>query len=130
MKIFLSAIAFVIFLSGCQTMSPNEHRARMSEDMNKLTVGTVQSKIKTGMPGSEVATIMGSPNVVSTDEEGREVWIYDKIFREAAVSASGHTFFGSSIGGVSTETQKTLTVVIKFDNDKKVRDIAYHSSSF
>ena len=44
-----------------------------------LTVGTVQGSIKIGMPASDVAALLGSPNIVTTDENRREVWIYDKI---------------------------------------------------
>ena len=36
---------------------------------------------------------------------------------------------GRTAGAAST-TQKTLTVIIKFDQDKKVRDFAYHASKF
>jgi hypothetical protein len=36
---------------------------------------------------------------------------------------------GRSTGAASTP-QKTLTVIIKFDGAKKVRDFAYHTSSF
>ena len=36
---------------------------------------------------------------------------------------------GRSTGAAST-SQKTLTVIIKFDEAKKVRDFAYHTSSF
>ena len=31
---------------------------------------------------------MGAPNIVTTDEDRREVWIYDKIATEAAYSTS------------------------------------------
>jgi hypothetical protein len=78
---------------------------------------------------------MGSPNVVSTDEQRREVWIYDKISTTTAYSRSegGATILvlgaGAAAGAQST-SQRTLTVIVKFDEDKKVRDFAYHSSSF
>ncbi|NNG01093.1 MAG: outer membrane protein assembly factor BamE [Desulfobacteraceae bacterium] len=102
---------------------------------DKLTVGTVQKEIKKGMSGAEVAAALGSPNIVSTDEQGREVWIYDKISTDRVQSeSSGYGtlillgYRGSS--GSSSTSQKTLTVIIKFDNDKKVRDFAYHTSRF
>jgi len=122
----------ISLLTACQTMSATEHRERIkdTEATERLTVGTVQSQVKEGMSGGDVATVLGAPNVVSTDENGQEVWIYDKISTESAVSASGHNFFGSSVAGASTQTQKTLTVIIKFDEQKKVRDIAYHASTF
>jgi outer membrane protein assembly factor BamE (lipoprotein component of BamABCDE complex) len=121
-------------LGGC--MSAQSHKAAVNDDQtDKLTVGTVQRSIRTGMSGAEVASVLGSPNVVTTDEQRREVWIYDKISTESAYSTSDAygtlLILGASqqSGAVST-TQKTLTVIVKFDEDKKVRDFAYHSSQF
>ena len=37
--------------------------------------------------------------------------------------------FRSGAGAAST-TQRTLTVIVKFDENSKVRDFAYRSSSF
>jgi len=122
-----------VFL-GC---SATWHAADTQEGLqgDRLTVGTVQKEIKKGMSGAEVAQALGSPNIVSTDEQGREVWIYDKISTDRVQSESSG--FGSLIlfgyrgsAGSSSTSQKTLTIIIKFDNDKKVRDFAYHASRF
>jgi len=117
----------------------------------QMTVGTVQKEIRKGMSGAEVAEVLGSPNIVTTDAEGREVWIYDKISTDVTYSrSSGGGIIGLLIGGLSgnvlagggaggsvsksagaeSSTQRTLTVVIKFDDNKMVRDFAYHSSKF
>jgi len=32
--------------------------------------------------------------------------------------------------GAATVSQRTLTVIVKFDTDKRVRDYAYHASRF
>lgn len=100
-----------------------------------LTVGKVQGEIKVGMPASDVAMILGSPNIVTTDEKRREVWIYDKVSSE---SVDTQNSFGGSIiilGGSTrqrqrSETQRTLTIIIKYDEEKKVRDFAYNYSQF
>ena len=103
--------------------------------------------IRVGTPSAEVVAVLGSPNLVSTDEVRREVWIYDKISTDVAYSTSsgglGALIFGGGSGvgagvgasadrsaGASSTSQKTLTVIIKFDDEKKVRDFAYHTSSF
>ena len=39
-------------------------------------------------PEDQVATALGSPNIVTRDAEGRETWIYDKIATEASYSNS------------------------------------------
>lgn len=101
----------------------------------RLTVGTVQQEIRVGMSGAEVAQSLGSPNIVTTDEQRRETWIYDKFATDATYSNSSAygtiLILGASGGsGASTTSQRTLTVVIKFDAERKVRDFAYHSSRF
>lgn len=112
-----------------------------------MTVGTVQREIRKGMSGAEVLETLGSPNVLSTDEAGREVWVYDKFATDVVVSESGWSVLGGGVGfgnsavgggllgasgssGAASKSQRTLTIVIKFDEQKKVRDFAYHASRF
>ncbi|MDW7652480.1 MAG: hypothetical protein SCG81_00005, partial [Nitrosomonadaceae bacterium] len=73
-----------------------------------------------------------SPNIVSTDEQGREVWIYDKIATDRVYSKSdaGIGFLTSGSSGASSTSQRTLTVIIKYDQDKRVREFAYHQTKF
>ncbi len=111
--------------SGC---SASHHAAETQKGLqgDRVTVGVVQKEIKKGMSSAEVVEELGSPNVVSTDEQGREVWVYDKVATDKVYSKGGLFI---STGAVST-SQRTLTIVIKFDRDNNVRDYAYHSSRF
>ena len=97
-----------------------------------MTVGKVQKEIKVGMSSAGVIEALGSPNVVTTDEERREVWVYDKIASDIVYSNSGAgiKFLTSGNSGAVSKNQRTLTIVIKFDKEQKVRDFAYHTSSF
>ena len=133
-------------VTGCQSAAV--HRQQVQDDStDRVTVGNVQREIRIGMSGAEVAQVLGSPNIVSTDEERREVWIYDKIATNHAYSESrgsamalilgwGGSAAGgaggsmSSSAGASETSQRTLTVIIKFDKEGKVRDFAYHTSRF
>jgi len=131
MKKTIALIAFIILLTGCASVG--YHRGGLRDDSgDRVTVGTVQREITVGMSAAQVAEKLGSPNVVTTDEERREVWIYDKIATEVLYSESGAglKFLTSGSSGGMTKTQRTLTIVIKFDQDKKVRDFAYHTSRF
>lgn len=113
-------------LAGCQTAAagPDE----------RLTVGQVQKEIRVGMSGAEVVKVLGSPNVVTTDELRREVWVYDRV----ATTSVSSGFVGGLLtlvfavpyGHSSSTSQQTLTVIIKFDEQKNVRDFAYHASRF
>ena len=139
----LSTLALAcLVVTGC---SAQRHAAdvRAAEDTNRLTVGTVQREIRMGMPAAEVAEVLGSPNIVTTDDQRNETWIYDKISSDVTYSRSSGTvvglIFGSSAGGAGvgstsagsqSRTQRTLTVVIKFDENDRVRDFSYHSSQF
>ena len=127
-------ISVLIVLVGC---SAREHAASTQEGLqgNRLTVGSVQKEIRKGMSGAEVIQALGSPNIVSTDEQGREVWVYDKISSDRVYSegTGGGTLillWAQQSAGSSSTSQRTLTVIIKFGHDKKVRDFAYHSSRF
>lgn len=129
---FIIATISCVVLTGCaQKASWHADEVARSEKLN-FTVGEVQRNIKKGMTGGQVAETLGSPNIVSTDENGNEVWIYDKFYTEGVVSGSnGLTFTLSNVGGGAARTsQSTITVIIKFNANNKVRDFAYHKSSF
>ena len=136
------AILATVFTAGC---SATHHVAdvRAADELDRVTVGTVQKEIIIGMSAAQVASVLGSPNIVTTDDQRRETWIYDKISSEVTYSRSSGTIvgliFGSSGGGAGVGTtsagatatsQRTLTVIIKLDDDNRVRDFSYHSSRF
>ena len=108
-------------------------KAEIKED--RLTVGKVQGEIKVGMPASQVVELLGSPNIVTTDEKRREVWVYDKVSTDR-VDTTRSAFAGLIILGASgrdsssSQRQRTLTIIIKYDEDKKIRDFAYNYTQF
>lgn len=126
----MTLIAVAVGAIGCPA---SYHAGEVNKGLegDKITVGTVQRQIKVGMSSAEVIEALGSPNVVTTDEQRREVWVYDKIATDVAAS-SGYWTIGlvGQSAGAASKSQRTLTIVIKFDADKKVRDFAYHSSKF
>ncbi len=122
--------------------------AAEKETPNSLTHGMVQMTLRVGTTTQlEVLEAFGGPNVTTLDAQGNEVWIYD---RQATVTSSGSSGFsigmlvgaaGSSVGGLgslgfgtskskSSQTQRTMTLIIKFAADKKVSDFKSRSSSF
>ncbi len=143
-------VALCFFVIGCAGAS--QHRQAVADrEGDALTVGTVQKEIRVGMSGGDVASVLGSPNIVTTDENRREVWIYDRISTEHVQSQDsggisslifgGGTFGSGGVGGgvgsgynagsgAASTSQKTFTVIIKFDDRKMVRDFAYHTSRF
>jgi outer membrane protein assembly factor BamE (lipoprotein component of BamABCDE complex) len=98
-----------------------------------LSIGKVQREIKVGMSSADVVSALGSPNMVTTDDKRRESWVYDKVSTEAMVStSSGMRFlwFPADNKGTASRSQRTLTIIIKFDEKNMVRDFAYHTSKF
>ncbi len=53
-----------------------------------MTLGVVQSFIKEGMSQADIASALGSPNIVTQDKDGNDTWIYDKIATETSQSGS------------------------------------------
>ena len=142
----IAVVAASWLAAGCQTA--DLHRAQVTDATpDRLTVAKVQREIRVGMSSAEVAQALGSPNIVSTDELRREVWIYDKIatvhvyststgginalvLGGAGAVAGGVTAGAGAAAGASSTSQRTLTVIVKFDQAARVRDFAYHTSSF
>lgn len=103
-------------------------------ETKRLELGNVQKEISEGMAQDQVAIVLGSPNIVTADKDKKETWIYDKIATEVRQSGtSGFILFcqtGADYVSKGNVSQKTLTVVIKFDENKLVESISYHSSKF
>lgn len=137
-------------LLGCMTAAQHQQELGSTKE-REMTVGIVQKEIRKGMSQADVAVALGSPNIVTNDGSGKETWIYDKIATEASYSTSAGGVSGgvgagglagsalilggvgggySKSAGASSTTQKTLTVVIKFDDRKNVESFSYHASKF
>lgn len=136
--------------SGC--VNAATHRAAVQDDSaERLSIAKVQREIHVGMSSSDVVSILGAPNMVTTDTDRRETWVYDKVATEQIYSNSsgglslvlgalgiggssaglgaGGAGYSSSAGAASVN-QRTITIIIKFDNNGNVRDYSYRQSSF
>jgi len=148
----ISAPAFAVKL---EANVKKQNNPNVEQD---LTVGTVQKYIHNGMAQDEVALALGSPNIVTQDANGKETWIYDKISstitdrnkNESAMENSTYTRYAwhdlltlVTLGLINKDvkpelkdvsqvvsTQKTLTVIIKFDSSNSVESFTYHMSKF
>ena len=145
-RTILASIGMLASATGC--MSAPQHRADVQDDSTpRLTVGTVQREIRVGLTGPEVIDVLGAPNVVATDTERNETWVYDKVATETVYSSSsggvaalilggGGDAAGAGVGtvsrsaGATARTQRTLTIVIRFGADRRVQDFAYRASQF
>lgn len=127
MKKFLLLLVLIPF-TGCVT----QNYAVQEEQM---TVAKAQREIRVGMSGAEVIEVLGSPNMVTTDSKRRETWVYDRVSTNVQTSSSGAGVWlllvgGSASNASASSSQRTLTIIVKFDENNTVRDFAYRTSAF
>lgn len=127
----LTLALVLVALTACAT-TPGPVDQRNSA----LTQGNVQLNLAVGeTTKAEVLEKFGSPNITTRDASGSEVWSYQ---RHATVSqsTSSRNFWtillvggGSSASGFS-ETTRTMTLIIKFNDKDIVSDFRSRSSDF
>lgn len=106
-------LILILGLSGCASQMATEN----------LTLGMVQQSLYEGMSQGEVQTALGAPNIISRNADGLEVWTYDKVSKE---STSQFLVFRTA----SSSKQRTLTVLITFNEQGRLREYTYHSMEF
>jgi hypothetical protein len=147
----LAIILFPIILGLCGCVSGSAHSNDLgSSRARTMTLGIVQKSLHKGQSQAEVINALGSPNMVTKDQNNNETWVYDKISTETSFSSSnanlgvaamgagalqslvlgGYSGSYSRSAGAAASTQRTLTVVIKFNKSNLVESFAYHSSNF
>ena len=116
----------IIALAACGTPAP-------PPEPQALAVGTVQHEIKAGLDQAAVLEALGPATRISADSQHREVWTYENI-------SSDRVDTGGSVGGglivlggarnanAAEPSARTLTLVIYYDDAKKVRELAYNYS--
>ncbi len=131
-QVFLFSVATCLFfVSGCaiDDSAPREER-------NALTHGNVQLHLKVGRTTqTEVIEVFGGPDIATIDGKGLEVWTYRRTASVSRSVDSGGGFFlllgGYSRSKSSSErTDRRMTLIIKFDGNKIVRDFKSRTSSF
>lgn len=138
-------IAAVLAVSGgCATTSASTDGGVAAP---RLTPGLVQRDVHPGMDAARLAEVLGSPNIVTRDAGGREVWVYDRVStvrveraRSAGLYAFGIGYPGpGAVGGAGhasgsdrtvRTTQRTLTVVVRLDEAARVVSVTLHASQF
>lgn len=125
MKKLLSMATFglFIFLAACHSAPPEKP---------KLTVGEVKQHIKKGKTNQQqVLENFGSPNLITQNADGNEVWDYSRMSYDANASASGrHFIFRQSAENSSSSSTKSFDLVITFDDHDIVEDYKVISANY
>ena len=125
MKKYLAiTIAWLLLLSGCASVQPVQK--------SNLTPGMAKAKIITGQTTqNEILEIFGSPNIITKNKSGNEVWTYDKVSIESGASqVQGTLLIVGGVGVRSSTSARTFTLMIEFDDNNVVKDFSYRSSAF
>lgn len=131
----LLILPWILVAAACM---PSQQAAEVNAAIasgDRLTLGTVQREIRAGMSGAEVVSALGSPNMVTSDGARRETWVYDRISTMSVTSQGGVggsliLIGASQSSGVRATQQRTLTIIIRFNETGQVRDFSYRSTSF
>jgi outer membrane protein assembly factor BamE (lipoprotein component of BamABCDE complex) len=129
MKIFILFLPVLLIFTACQTTEI------ATPTHNPYTHGNVQLTLRKGTSQAEVLEKFGAPNIATTDGEGNEVWTYQKHASVAKSKSSDSygtiiLFGGSSRSSGFESSSRTMTLIIKFDSNKTVKDFKSMSSSF
>jgi len=116
--------AFSILFAGCTTIQ--------ASSKNALTAGIAKTEIIKGQTiQNEILEIFGSPNIITKNKSGNEVWTYDKISVEkSAVGGFGVIIIAGGRKDRSIASTRTFILMIEFDDNEVVRDYSYRSSAF
>lgn len=115
----------ILMLTACATTSPKKSNS-------KLTYGIIKSKVKKGRTTqAEIVKIFGSPNIVSKNKKGQEVWTYS---RQSSRSEGGSSFGMLGIVGSNSAYSNTSTAsfdfIVTFNKNDVVIDYTIVSAKF
>jgi outer membrane protein assembly factor BamE (lipoprotein component of BamABCDE complex) len=123
-----------------------------SAQAGSLSYGNITSRIEKGVTTqADLVELFGGPSISTIDSNGSETWVYERTASESDVSGEGQStvearrldcFFGLGYLTTGDETRrgtgtlrhrhsiKTLTVVIKFNENKTVNHYSARASRF
>ena len=119
---------------------------------SSLSYGTVTSQVVKGRTTqADLLHLFGGPNISTVDNEGVETWIYERSVTQTDVSSKNQSWqaaanLGLFFGQVSAGAQggaaqsasassmatsfRSLTVWVKFGDDRRVKDYSVRASQF
>jgi outer membrane protein assembly factor BamE (lipoprotein component of BamABCDE complex) len=138
--LFWVTIVAVSSMVACTPLPTQPVTTRNSE----LTHGNVQMNLKVGeTTQAQVLDVFGAPNITTIDGTGQEVWTYQRAATvEQSASSSGFwTILLTGGGSAATagqsqyasgfeQTQRMLTLIIKFSDASVVTDFRSRASEF
>ena len=106
--------------------------AQKAPQKSNLTPGVVKSAVKKGVTSqTEILQLIGSPNIISKNKEGEEVWTYSRqSFDAESGSFGGGLFLFGGGKAFSSSASASFDLIITFDSRNIVKDYSLVSSQF
>ena len=129
-------IAFIVTFSIFSGCSPTGGEVDTQSAPSGLTHGNVQLNLHKGQTSqNEVLEAFGPPNIMTYDSSGHEVWTYQRHATISKSKVSGSYGTVILLGGSSQTTgfeqsSRTMTLIIKFDEEKRVSDFRSMTTTF
>ena len=116
-------IMFLVFCISCTT-TPTQK--------SNFTPAVAKKILKKGETNqAQILAYWGSPNMVTRDSSGQEVWNYSKQSFESQQKAGGLSFLiGGGSGAVSKSSTSSFEILITFDDQGIVQDYNVISSQY
>ena len=133
MRFFALCITFLsVLVSSCA----NTVSRPVTERNSALTHGNVQMNVEIGRTTqTQILEAFGAPNITTIDAEGQEVWTYQR-HATVAQSQSGSNYWTVFLAGGSQsaagfeQSTRTITLILKFDENNIVSDFRSRASNF
>lgn len=156
MALFTIILGMLLFSNCATTKGVKKNSEPKVEENNSANIksqpisyGLVTSKVKKGITTQqEILELFGGPNITTLTSEGQESWVYEYTAtssetKETSISAAKQfdIFFGLGLYSSRTKGEeeksitvarsiKTLTVIIKFNQDKTVAEYSTRATYF
>ncbi|TRW18411.1 hypothetical protein FMM06_05505 [Glacieibacterium frigidum] len=148
-KVSFSKLGLALSVAAFSVVPSSSLAAKRDSDApNMLTHGMVQMTLVPGQTTQlQILETFGAPNVTTIEGPNREVWIYDRHATVTSASGSGFSI-GMLLGGAggdgggaagvgfgsrksrAEQSSRSMTIIIKFDENKRVVDFRSRASSF
>lgn len=101
----------------------------------EFTLGMVQQSLREGMSQADVVSCIGSPNLITKNSAGCEIWVYDKKSHSTLETYHRSWVFlfltGRRKGCKRVESsEKSLTVILNFNQNACLESYSYNTSSY
>ena len=120
----VACVTTLLMITSCATTQ--------APQKSNLTPGVVSTAIKKGLTTkAEIVKLIGSPNIITKNKAGEEVWTYSRqSFDSESGGFGGGLLLFSGAKAFSSASSNSFDLIITFDGQDRVKDYSVISSQF